>query len=78
MALKNRLKKGKCLIEECPARDKIFARGLCVNHYQIIQILVKAGKRTWEEFEKYGMALPSKRGKFLSSLEKMLAKKKRK
>jgi len=55
-------KKEKCLIEGCP-NEKIYARGLCPSHYQMIRKLVKDGKRSWEEFEKVGMSLRSEKGK---------------
>ena len=55
----------KCLIEGCPDKtnSKFSGRGLCNNHYIMISKLVKNKKRTWEEFERVGMALEATRGR---------------
>lgn len=51
----------KCLNPEC--RDEVHVRGLCRNcYYQAIKI-VKEKVYTWEELEKLGKVLPSKRGR---------------
>ena len=47
-----------CLIEKCG--KKIYARGVCRKHHSLISKSVTKGRRTWEEFVKFGMALPSK------------------
>lgn len=52
----------KCLIEECENK-RIYSRGLCLSHYHMTQRLVNQKKRTWEEFEKVGMALKAQRGR---------------
>ena len=70
-------KKGKCLIEGCELKV-VYARGLCLSHYKLIGRLVKDGKRKWEEFERVGMALHSRRGKYSEQkiiLETMMIKK---
>lgn len=76
----NKYKKGKCLIDDCPT-DKIYARGICISHYNMIRRLVQLKKRTWEEFEKYKMVLPSERSRYSYKkelLEKMWAKESKK
>ena len=53
-------KKGKCIIEDCPIKDKIYCRGLCICHYTLMRRTVQKGNHTWEEFEDYGMLLPER------------------
>ena len=55
-------KNGKCLIGSCKI-TKIYSRGLCSTHYKMISRLVRAGKRTWEEFIEVGMAKRGERGR---------------
>lgn len=50
----------KCLIEGCERKSK--SRGLCVNCYTAAKNVVKAGKPTWGDLERRGLALPSKGG----------------
>ena len=58
------VKKKKCLIDGCKnIPDKYGCRGLCHYHYSMVRKLVKEKKRTWEEFEEVGMALPPRRGR---------------
>ena len=59
----NKYKNGQCLIDGCPT-NKFYARGICLSHYGMIRRLVKLKRRTWEEFEKYGMVLPSQHGQY--------------
>ena len=73
----SKCKKGECLIEGCELKV-VYARGLCPSHYKLIRRLVKDGKRKWEEFERVGMALHSKRGNYSEQkviLETMMIKK---
>lgn len=73
-----KLKKGRCLIEGCPHKNKIYARGLCLYHYRIMGKTVRQGKHTWEEFEEHGMSNKphfGRRSYLVELFEKMLAKK---
>ena len=72
-------KKGKCLIEGCPNKDKIYARGLCLSHYEIMRRTILKGIHSWKEFEDYEMALPfsQKQSKSKKVFEKMLIEKKK-
>lgn len=45
-----------CIIRGC--QRKRTSRGLCQKCYVAIRAQVKAGKRTWEELEELGFALP--------------------
>lgn len=49
----------KCLRSECT--NKAATRGLCHSDYSTAHRLIKEGKTTWDELEKSGRALPSKR-----------------
>ena len=66
--------KRKCLIDGC--KNKFYySRGLCISHYAMILRLVRSKKRKWEEFEKVGMAIPSKSIESRTILNEMLVKK---
>ena len=43
-----------CLIGGCK-KSKIYARGICRYHYNMIFKLVAKNVRNWEEFERFGM-----------------------
>lgn len=48
----------KCLIE---CGREVYARGICLKHYNMILRLVEMGIRTWSEFENVGLVLPPER-----------------
>jgi len=74
---KSKYKKGKCIIEKCPSKDRIYCRGLCITHYALMRKTVQKGNHTWKEFEDYEMALPSAKGnpRYKKTFEEMLVKK---
>lgn len=43
-----------CMVEGCPT--KVYARGVCEQHYKLMRKLVKSGERSWAEFEDAGMS----------------------
>ena len=47
-----------CLSEGCKRDTYGGSRGMCMNHYAMLQAKVKKGKITWEELESIGMARP--------------------
>ena len=66
-----------CIFPECKT-EKVYARGICTAHYNLMQKVVYKKTRTWEDFEKAGYCLISKRGKtteqsrqFYKLIEKM-------
>lgn len=65
--------KKKCLIADCGKLAD--CRGLCLTCYSSARAAVKAKKCTWEELEKWGLALAPKPfvgkfpGKFLLALD---------
>lgn len=63
---------GTCLIEGCD-NTKLYARGVCHSHYKLIARTVKEGLHTWEEFEDFGMSLPSEQGRTSESSKKFHA-----
>lgn len=48
-----------CLIQNCDR--KVQSRGLCSNHYQSAQELVKKNETSWEELETHALAKPAVR-----------------
>ena len=40
---------------------KVYTRGVCKSHYNMLAVKVAAVKTSWEEEELRGMVLPSKR-----------------
>lgn len=50
-----------CLIEHC-GRSR-YTRGICKAHHKFISSVVARGERTWDEFEEFGMALPTAPGR---------------
>ena len=51
-----------CLIDTCK-NNKIYARGVCKNHYNWMSVLAHNKVRKWKEFEAVGMALPRTHGR---------------
>ncbi len=51
-------KKVKCLFEFCN-RENIYARGLCIAHYNFMNRVIRKGIRTEEELISHGLILPN-------------------
>ena len=47
-----------CLLPEC--ERSVYARGICISHYNTVCRLVKSERATWEGLEEKGKVLPKK------------------
>jgi len=47
-----------CLREGCKRDTYGGSRGLCINHYAVLQAKVKRGRTTWDELEQKGLTNP--------------------
>jgi hypothetical protein len=55
----NKTKPSRCLVTGC--KKGVKSRGLCACHYQSAENSVKAGKASWEELVRLGVALEARK-----------------